>query len=63
MIFLDLHKAYYDLDRSRFLEILEGYGVGPRSRSLFQTYWRRLTMVERVGGYYGTSFKVERGVT
>ena len=29
VIFLDLHKAHYALDRSRCLEILEGYGVGP----------------------------------
>ena len=29
VIFLDLHKAYAALDRSRCLEILEGYGVGP----------------------------------
>ena len=28
-IFLDLHKAYHALDRSRCLEILGGYGVGP----------------------------------
>ena len=27
-IFLGLHKAYYALDRSRCLEILEGYGMG-----------------------------------
>ena len=49
MIFLDLHKAYDALNRSRCLEILEGYGVGPQSRRLLQTYWRRLTMVTRVG--------------
>ena len=30
MIFLDLHKMYYALERSRFLDILEGYGVGTR---------------------------------
>ena len=30
MIFLDLYKAYDVLKRSRFLEILEGYGVGTR---------------------------------
>ena len=30
MIFLDLTKAYDALDRSRSLEILEGYGVGRR---------------------------------
>ena len=29
VIFLDLHKTYDALDRSRCLEILEGYGVGP----------------------------------
>ena len=49
MIFLDLHKAYDALDRSRCLEILEVYGVGPRSRRLLQSYWRRLTMVARAG--------------
>ena len=63
VIFLDLHKAYDALDMSRCLEILEGYGVGPQSRRLLQIYWRRLMMVGRAGGYYGTSFKVERGVT
>ena len=29
VIFLDLHKAYDALDRSRCLDILEGYGVVP----------------------------------
>ena len=30
MILLDLHKVYYTLEMSMFLDILEGYGVGPR---------------------------------
>ena len=34
VISLDLTKAYEALDRSRILEILEGYGVGPRARRL-----------------------------
>ena len=63
VIFLDLNKAYDTLDRSRCLEILEGYDVGPRARRLLQTYWRRLTMVARAGGYYGTAFQGTRGVT
>ena len=63
VIFLDLHKAYDALDRSRCLEILEVYGVGPRSRRLLQTYWRRLTMVAQAGGCYGTAFKGGIGVT
>ena len=56
-IFLDLHKAYDALDRSRCLEILEDYDLGPQSCRLLQTYWRRLTMVTRAGGYYGTAFQ------
>ena len=63
MIFLDMHKAYDALDRSRCLEIMEGYGVVPKSRRLLTNYWRRLTMVARAGDYYGTVFGGERGVT
>ena len=51
------------LDRSRCLDILEGYGVGPGARRLLQNYWRRLTIVVRAGGYYGEAFKGARGVT
>ena len=36
-IFLDLHKSYDTLDRSRSLDILEGYDVGPHARRLLQT--------------------------
>ena len=50
VIFPDLTKVYDALDRSRCLEILEGYGVGPSARRLLTTYWRRLTMVDRAGG-------------
>ena len=63
MIFLDLTKAYDALDRSRSLEILEGYGVRQRGRRLLRAYWSKSTMVAREGGYYGTGFKGERGVT
>ena len=38
-ILLDLHKAYDDLDRSRCLEILEGYVVGPRDLLPLRRYW------------------------
>ena len=63
MILLDLHKAYYAMDMSRCIEILEGYGVGPQARRFLQTYWMILMVVARAGGYYGTTFEVERGVT
>ena len=63
MIFLDLTKAYDALDRSRCLDILEGYGVSPSATRLLKTYRRRLTMVARAGGYYGEAFKGARGIT
>ena len=63
VIFLDLHKAYGALYRSRCLEILEGYGVGPQAFRLLHAYCRRMMMVARAGGYYGAAFKEERGVT
>ena len=63
VIFLDLHKPYDALDRFRSLGILEGYRVGPRARLLLRTYWEKSTMVEKAGGYYGTSFKGAWGVT
>ena len=63
MIFLDMNKAYDALDRSRCLEILENYGVGPRARRLLQTYWKWLTMVARFGRYYRTTFEGAHGVT
>ena len=63
MIFLDLYKVYDALDRSRCLEILEGYGVGPRAQQLLRAYWGKMMMVARAGGYYGGAFKGARGVT
>ena len=57
VILLGLHKAYDALERSRCFEILEGYGMGPHACWILQTYWKRLTMVARAGGYYGAEFK------
>ena len=36
-IFLDLRKVYDDLERNRCLDILAGYGVGPRKICILQT--------------------------
>ena len=56
VIFLDLHNAYDALGSPRFLEILDGYGVGPRELFLFHRYWERLQMVTWMRGYYGEPF-------
>ena len=36
-IFLNLSKAYYDLGRDRCLDILAGFGLGPRTTSILRT--------------------------
>ena len=61
-IFLHLHKSYNGLDRSRCLDILEGYGVGPRDLRLLHRYWKQLQMVAQAGGYYREPFHREIGV-
>ena len=62
-IFLDLHKLYDALNRSRCLESLEVYGVGTRSLFLLCRYWERLQIVARAGCHYRESFRGEKGVT
>ena len=49
LIFLYLHKAYDNLDSSKYLEILEDYGVGHRACQILWTYWGGLRMVAKVG--------------
>ena len=51
-VFLDLQKAYDALDWDRCLDILAVYGVSPRKIRVLRTYWDRLTMVARSGGYF-----------
>ena len=63
MKFINIHKAYDALDRSRCLDILEGYGVGPREYRILHTYWSRMKMVARVEGYYRAAFRGAWGVT
>ena len=45
------------------LIFLAAYGVGPRTIRNFRTYWDRLTMVARAGGYFGLLFKGYCSVT
>ena len=63
VIFMDLQKAYDALDRSRCLEILCVYVVGPQAFGILQTYCIWLRVVAKAVGYYGVGFKGARGVT
>ena len=62
-IFLDLHKAYYALDRGHCLDILTSYGVGPGDLRLLRRYWACLSMVAMSGGYFGAPLKGQQIVT
>ena len=59
---MDLQKAYDSLDQYMCLIILAAYGVCLRALRLLRTYWGRLTMVARAGGYYVPPFKGYCGV-
>ena len=45
------------------LGILEVYGVGPRALRILRRYWENLKMVVQAVGYYGATFRGERGFT
>ena len=45
------------------MEIIVGYGVGPQTERILHYYWDHISMVARVGNYYGTLFKGHRWVT
>jgi hypothetical protein len=62
-IFLDLSKAYDTLDRPRTLQLLRDYGLGSHLLLLLTNFWNSIQVVARQQGYYGESFKSERGTT
>ena len=41
-VFIKIRKAYDALDREWCLEILMGYGVGPRIKKILRHYWNYL---------------------
>ena len=62
-VFVDLKKAFDTVHRGRLLDILAGYGVGPRLRGLLRCYWDNQQCVARQADYHGTAFQPSRGVT
>ena len=59
-IFLDLSKAYDHLDLAKCLEIMTGYGVGPK---LQEKFWDQVEMVCCTRGSFGKPFATFRGIT
>ena len=59
-IYLDLHRVYDALDRDRCLDILVGYGVGPMTLRILQTYWIQIQIEEKLGGRNMPDFQSHR---
>ncbi len=62
-IYLDLKKAYGELDRERTLDFLAAYGVGPKMLHLQKHFWDTEKLVCHAGGNYGEPFNAKRGIT
>mmetsp|Transcript_5724 Transcript_5724/g.8521 ORF Transcript_5724/g.8521 Transcript_5724/m.8521 type:complete len:1130 (+) Transcript_5724:164-3553(+) len=62
LVFIDLKKAYYSLDRGRALQIFQKYGMGPNLCRIVETIWAEDSLAPRRGGYYGRKFRCGRGV-
>lgn len=62
-VFLDLRKAFDTVDRSRSLDILEAYGVGPTMLVLIRNYWKHQQCVARQKKFFGPAFQPGQRVT
>jgi hypothetical protein len=62
-VFVDLCKAYNHLNCTKCLEIMTGYGVGPKLLRLQEKFWDQAEMVCRAGGSFGKPFAAFRGIT
>ncbi len=62
-VFVDLCKAYNNLNPAKCLGIMTGYGVGPKLLCLQEKFWDQAEMVCHAGGSFGKPFAAFWGVT
>jgi hypothetical protein len=62
-VFVDLCKAYDHLNCAKCIEIMTGYGVGPKLLCLQGKFWEQAEMVCRAGGSFGKLFAAFQGIT
>jgi hypothetical protein len=61
-IFLDLSKAYNNLDREQLYKIMEVYEIGPLTMRLLRNAWEGSRVVPKKAGRYGKFILTNRGV-
>jgi hypothetical protein len=62
-VFVDLRKAYDQLDHKRCLAIMTGHGVGPKFLCLQAKFWDQAQLVCCAGGSFEKPFEAFRGIT
>ena len=62
-LFLDLRKAYKDLERGRLPQKLAGYGMEPNLWGLLVEFWELQEVVTCQNGLHGPQFLVTRETT
>ena len=60
LVFLELRKSYNNLDRSRILQTLEEYRVGPEIRGILDDFWLCQEVLTPQKGYHGPQFRDTR---
>jgi hypothetical protein len=62
-VFVDLRKAYNQLNQAKCLEIMTGYGVEPKLLRLQAKFWDQEQMVCCAGSSFGKPFATFWGIT
>ena len=58
-----MRKEYIYLLRGWCIEILRGYGLGPKLQRQLQRFLDKKAVITKAGRLYGNNFRIERGVT
>jgi hypothetical protein len=61
-IFLDLSKAYDNLDHEHIMSLMEAYGIGPHTQLIINALWEHELMVPKSADCFGIPFHPTRGV-